>query len=222
VGLLFVVGEERGSDGATAADALAAGSRFLVDGEPTDSKLALATRGVVRLRLLAAGRAAHSSQPQRGVSAIDKLIDALVVLRGIPLPEDPLLGPTFYSVGLISGGVAPNVVSPTAEAELVFRTVGPALELLARLAPIRDLVTTELLLEVPPVRLRTVPGIATDVFAFTTDIPLLGRWGQPLLFGPGSILVAHAEDEHVSLAELEAAADTYITIARELLRESEV
>jgi acetylornithine deacetylase len=221
VGLLFVVGEERGSDGAAAADALFPGSRFLVDGEPTDSKLGLATRGVLRLKLLATGRAAHSSQPQRGVSAIDKLIDALVALRTLPLPEDPQLGRTFYSCGLVSGGIAPNVISPAAEAELLFRTVGPARDVVERLAPLRDRVAIEQLLEVPPVRLHGLPGFASDVFAFTTDIPLLPRWGRPLLFGPGSILLAHAEDEHVTLAELEASVDGYVAIARMLLREGE-
>jgi acetylornithine deacetylase len=219
VGLLFVVGEERGSDGAAAADALAPGSRFLVDGEPTDSRLGLATRGVLRLRLLATGRAAHSSQPQRGVSAIDKLIDALVELRSLPLPEDPLLGRTFYSCGLVSGGIAPNVISPAAEAELLFRTVGPGRDVVERLAPLHDKVAVEQLLEVPPVRLHGLPGFASDVFAFTTDIPLLPRWGRPLLFGPGSILLAHAEDEHVTLAELEASVDGYVAIARTLLAE---
>jgi len=217
VGLLFVVGEERGSDGAAAADALAPGSRFLVDGEPTDSRLGLATRGVLRLRLVAEGRAAHSSQPQRGISAIDKLLDALVALRGIALPEDPQLGRTFYCVGLISGGIAPNVISPSAEAELNFRTVGPGGTVVACLEPLRELVAIERVLEVPPVRMHTVPGFAAEAFAFTTDIPLLAGWGRPLLFGPGSILVAHSEDEHVELAELEAAVDAYTRIARALL-----
>ncbi len=217
VGLLFVVGEERGSDGAAAADALAPGSRFLVDGEPTDSRLGLATRGVLRLKLLATGRAAHSSQPQRGVSAIDKLVDALVELRRVSLPEDPQLGRTFYSIGLISGGVAPNVISPSAEAEVLFRTIGPGQEIVDRLQPIRSRVAVEHVLEVPPVRLRTVPGLETAVFAFTTDVPLLARWGEPLLFGPGSVLLAHAEDEHVELGELEAAVDAYDRIATALL-----
>lgn len=217
VGLLFVVGEERGSDGAAAADALAPGSRYLVDGEPTDSRLGLATRGVLRLRLVASGRAAHSSQPQRGISAIDKLIDALVELRGIALPTDPLLGGTFYSVGLISGGLAPNVISPSAEAELLFRTVGPGDEIVASLAPLRRRVEIQHVLEVPPVRLETVPGFDTSVFAFTTDIPLLPRWGRPLLFGPGSVLAAHSADEHVELAELEAAVEAYARIVGSLL-----
>ena len=212
-----MVGEERGSDGAAAADALAPGSRFLVDGEPTDSRLGLATRGVLRLKLIAAGRAAHSSQPQRGVSAIDKLLDALVQLRSLPLPEDPQLGPTFYSIGLISGGVAPNVISPAAEAEVLFRTIGPGNEVVARLQPLRTLVSIEHVLEVPPVRLDTVPGFTAETFAFTTDIPLLARWGRPLLFGPGSILVAHTDEEHVELAELHEAVDAYERIALGLL-----
>jgi acetylornithine deacetylase len=220
VGLLFVVGEERGSDGATAANAISPGPAFLVNGEPTESKLGLATRGAFRVKLKATGRAAHSSQPERGISAIDLLIDALVELRGIALPEDPQLGRTFYATGLISGGIAPNVISPAAEAELNFRTVGPGSEVLARLAPLRARVALETVLEVPPVRMRTVPGFETAAFAFTTDIPLLGRWGQPLLFGPGSVRDAHTDGDHVELEELEAAARAYEAIARELLREA--
>jgi len=217
VGLLFVVGEERGSDGALAANELAPGARFLVNGEPTGSRLGLATRGVLRVKLVAAGRAAHSSQPERGVSAIDGLIDVLVELRRLPLPDDPQLGRTFYSVGLIAGGIAPNVISPSAEAELLFRTVGPGKEVLACLAPLAARVAIELVLEVPPVRLRTLPGFDVQSFAFTTDIPLLTRWGEPLLYGPGSILDAHTDDDHVRISELEAAADAYTAIAKTLL-----
>ena len=141
VGLLFVAGEERGSDGAVAANTVAPGSRFLINGEPTDNRLGLFTRGVLRLRLHASGRAAHSAVPEHGESAIDKLIDALVALRSIPLPSDPELGTTSYSVGLIEGGVAPNVVSPHASAELVFRTIGPPEAMLAgdpAARPVRD------------------------------------------------------------------------------------
>jgi acetylornithine deacetylase len=217
VGMLFVVGEERGSDGALAANELPPGARFLVNGEPTGSRLGLATRGVLRVKLKATGRAAHSSQPERGVSAIDHLIDALVELRRIPLPEDAALGRTFYSIGLISGGIAPNVISPSAQAELLFRTVGPGKDVLACLAPLESRVALELVLEVPPVRLRTLPGFDAESFAFTTDIPLLPRWGEPLLFGPGSVLDAHTENDHVRLDELQAAADTYVAIARRLL-----
>ena len=220
VGLLFVVGEERGSDGAAAANGISPGPAFLVNGEPTESKLGLATRGAFRVKLKATGRAAHSSQPERGISAIDLLIDALVELRGLALPEDPQLGRTFYATGLISGGVAPNVISPSAEAELNFRTVGPGSEVLERLAPLRSRVALETVLEVPPVRMRTVPGFDTAAFAFTTDIPLLDRWGAPLLFGPGSVKDAHTDGDHVAIAELEAAASAYEAIARALLREA--
>jgi acetylornithine deacetylase len=220
VGLLFVVGEERGSDGAAAANTISPGPAFLVDGEPTGSKLGLATRGALRLRLRATGRAAHSSHPERGASAIDTLVDALVALRGIALPENPQLGRTFYTTGLISGGVAPNVIPPAAEAELTFRTVGPGAAVLDRLAPLLCRVEIETVLEIPPVRMRTVPGFETAAFAFTTDIPLLDRWGQPLLFGPGSILDAHTDGDHVEIAELEAAVGAYERIARTLLAEA--
>ena len=217
VGLVFVVGEERGSDGAKVANAAANGCRFLVDGEPTDNRLGLATRGILRLRLRATGRAAHSSFPEMGESAIDKLIDALIELRAIPMPSDPVLGQTHYTVGLINGGVAPNVVSPSAEAEVMFRTVGDAAEVRRAVAPLERRVEIEHVLEVPPVRLKTVPGFDTEVFPYTTDIPFLARWGEPLLFGPGSIHVAHTADEFLSIAEQDVAVTHYATLAKSLL-----
>ncbi len=160
VGLVFVVGEERGSDGARTANGhrLADGCRYLVNGEPTDGRLATATRGILRVKLSAKGRAAHSSRPDLGESAIDKLLDALVRLRAQVLPDDPLLGRTHYTIGLISGGIAPNVVSPHAEAEVMFRTVGPLADLEPALASIRDLVHTTPVLEVPAVHLTTLDG----------------------------------------------------------------
>jgi len=217
VALVFVVGEERGSDGARAADVLADGCRYLVNGEPTDNRLGAATRGVLRLRLRASGRAAHSSFPELGDSAIDKLIDALVELRGIELPSDATLGRTHYTVGLIAGGVAPNVVSPSAEAEVMFRTVSDAADVRRAVEPLASRVAIEHVLEVPPVRMTVVDGFESAVFPYTTDIPFLARWGQPLLFGPGSIHVAHTADEFVSIPELHAAVDGYVTIARTLL-----
>jgi acetylornithine deacetylase len=217
VGLVFVVGEERGSDGARQANEAANGSRYLVNGEPTDNRLGLATRGILRLKLHASGRAAHSSFPELGESAIDKLIDALVDLRSIELPADDVLGRTHYSIGLISGGVAPNVVSPSAEAEVMFRTVSEGARIRAAMSQLEGRVSIEHVLEVPPVKMITVPGFAGAVFPYTTDIPFLTGWGEPLLFGPGSIHVAHTADEHVSIAELHAAADHYVAIARELL-----
>ena len=217
VGLLFVVGEERGSDGAKLANEIADGSRFLVNGEPTESRLGAATRGILRLKLQAEGRAAHSSFPELGVSAIDKLLDALMQLRSLPLPDDPALGRTHYSVGLISGGVAPNVVSPSAEAEVMFRTVGDAGEVRRAVAALESRVAIEHVLDVPPVKMKVVPGFDTAVFPYTTDIPFLTAWGEPLLFGPGSVHVAHTADEFVSIGELHAAVNSYVRIAKGLL-----
>jgi acetylornithine deacetylase len=222
VGLVFVVGEERGSDGARAANEAApgGGARFLINGEPTDNRLGLATRGILRLKLRASGRAAHSSFPELGESAIDKLIDALIELRALPMPADPVLGQTHYTVGLISGGVAPNVVSASAEAEVMFRTTSDAAEVRKAVTPLEARVAIEHVLEVPPVKMRVVAGFDTAVFPYTTDIPFLPAWGEPLLFGPGSIHVAHTADEWVSIAELNAAATHYVTLAKALLRQA--
>ena len=217
VGLLFVVGEERGSDGARIANALSPGSAYLINGEPTDNRLGLATRGSLRVRLRAGGRAAHSSFPELGESAIEKLVDAIVALRGIDLPSDELLGRTHYTVGLISGGVAPNVVPPAAEAEVMFRTVTPGRSVRERLQPLEQFVTIDPVIDVPPVRMERVDGFETAVFPYTTDIPYLTDWGRPLLFGPGSIHVAHSDHEYVAISELHEAVDRYVQIAHALL-----
>jgi acetylornithine deacetylase len=214
VGLLFVVGEERGSDGAVAANAIPNRSRYLINGEPTDSRLATATRGVLRVRLTATGRAAHSAAPEQGESAIEKLVDALVALRALALPVDPDLGATYYTVGLIEGGVAPNVIPAHASAEVLFRTVGPAEDILAVLRALEARVAMSEVLRVRPIRMHTVDGFETRVFPFTTDVPFLDRWGTPLLFGPGSFLVAHTDGEFVSLDELHAAVDGFERLAR--------
>jgi acetylornithine deacetylase len=221
VGMLFVAGEERGSDGARVANELAPeGVRYLINGEPTDNRLGSATRGIYRVRLRALGRAAHSSFPELGESAIDKLLDALMVIRGVELPLDPVLGRTHYTVGLIEGGVAPNVVSPHASAELLFRIVGDAAPVRRALAVVEGLITIEDVLEIAAVRMHTVPGFETAVFPYTTDVPLLTRWGRPLLIGPGSIHVAHTDDEHVSIHELAQAVDVYESLAARLLADS--
>jgi acetylornithine deacetylase len=217
VGLLFVAGEERGSDGAKAANTWPTSSQFLINGEPTDNRLGIATKGVYRARLTAAGRAAHSSQPELGESAIDKLVDALVAVRRVTWPSDPLFGATNYSVGLISGGVAPNVIAPTANAELMFRTVGDYLDVRALLAAAAGpMASVEDVLVVPPVRLHTVEGFDTAVFAFTTDLPFLDAWGTPMLLGPGSITVAHTDTEVVEIAELTRAVDCYESLIARL------
>jgi acetylornithine deacetylase len=217
VGLLFVVGEERGSEGAITANQSPIGSKFLVNGEPTDNHLATGTRGILRVRLTARGRAGHSSAPEKFESAIEKLVDALIQLRQLPLPSEPVFGTTSYSVGLIEGGVAPNVVPARASAEVMFRIVGDADDVLAAVTTLEPLIEVEEILRVPPARLHTIPGIPSASFPFTTDIPLLGRWGVPLLFGPGSFLVAHTDDEYLELSEFEKAIEGYVQIVTSLM-----
>jgi acetylornithine deacetylase len=218
VGLVFVAGEERGSEGAAAANRIASQSRYLIDGEPTDNRLGAATRGVLRVRLRTSGLAAHSGYPSLGRSAIEALVDVLISLRTAPWPEDLLLGRTHYTVGLIGGGVAPNVIPAEAGAEILFRTVGDHDAVRAVLAAtVGGRAQVEEVLEVPPVQLETREGFESAVFAYTTDIPMLGNWGTPLLLGPGSIHVAHTDQEHVRLDELVVAVDLYERLALELL-----
>jgi len=223
IALLFVVGEERGSDGARVANHQApTGVRFLINGEPTDNRLGVATRGLLRVRLHAKGRAAHSSFPELGDSAIDKLLDALMVIRGVALPDDPLLGRTHYTVGLIEGGVAPNVVSPHASAELLFRTVGEGTKVRDALRIVEGLVGIEHVLDIPAVRMHTLPGFETAIFPYTTDVPQLTSWGMPILVGPGSIHVAHTDHEHLAIDELRQAVDIYESLALRLLANGQV
>ena len=214
VGLLFVVGEERGSDGAKLAQRIAPGSKFLINGEPTDNRLGIGTRGTLRFGLRAKGRAAHSSYPELGESAIEKLIDALLMLRKMEMPEHPVLGRTHYTIGLIQGGVAPNVVPFEAHAEVMFRTVADVAGLRALMSPLTKFVALEEILEIPPVIMPAVPGFETATFPYTTDIPFLSDWGTPLLYGPGSIHVAHTDNEHVKIADLKRAVDDYVRLAK--------
>ena len=217
-GLLAVVGEEDGSPGARAANRLSNRSRYLINGEPTDNRLGAATKGAYRVRLSAAGRAVHSAYPELGDSAVEKLLDALLALRGLDLPVDPLLGATTYTVGVLSGGVAPNVVPPAAEADVNFRTVEPAERVRERLeAALPRTVSIDDVMVVPPVRLTTLPGFETASFSFTTDVPFLTAWGKPLLVGPGSIHAAHTAEEHVRIDELAQSVDLYEKLARDLL-----
>ncbi len=218
IGLVLVGGEERGSDGAKAANRIASKARFLINGEPTELRLGAATRGAYRVRLTARGKAAHSGYPELGESAIDKLIDCLVDLRDADWPSDPLLGRTHHTVGLINGGVAPNVISPHAEAEVFFRTVSdhaPVRETLHHVLAGR--VTVEEILELPAARMHTVPGFETATFSYFSDIPYLSNWGTPLLIGPGSIHVAHTDREHIVIAELDRAVGVYEKLAATLL-----
>jgi acetylornithine deacetylase len=217
VGLLFLVGEERDSLGAKTANRQPNQCKFLINGEPTDNRIAIASKGALRVELTAAGRMAHSAYPELGESAIDKLIEALYRLRAMKLPSDPEVGPCTLNIGLIEGGRAPNVIPDKAHALLLYRLIGPSENLRREIVEtVGDLAKVEFTLEIPFVRLRSLEGMPTMVAAFTTDIPALSNWGQPLLIGPGSIHVAHTEGEYVEKRELEKAAELYSQIATKL------
>jgi acetylornithine deacetylase len=217
VGLLFLVGEERDSLGAKAANQNPPGSKFLVNGEPTENQIAIASKGALRVEVIAQGRMAHSAYPELGESAIDKLLLALQRLRAMTLPVEEGIGPCTLNIGVIEGGRAPNVVPDKARAQLLYRLVGPSEQLKREIVEaVGNLAKVEFVLEIPFVRLRTLNGLATMVAAFTTDIPALSAWGQPLLVGPGSIHVAHTDGEYVEKKQLQDAVDLYCAIARQL------
>ena len=219
-GLLLVVGEETDSVGAQMANRQPRGSRWLVNGEPTENRLALGSKGMLYLALEAEGRAAHSAYPELGDSAIDKLLDVLARLKAVPLPDDPVLGETTLNVGTISGGRASNVVADQARAEVTLRTVGDTSELRRKLAAAVHAspgVRIAEIRETPALHLGSVPGFETSIVKYTTDIPRLGAWGEPFLLGPGSIHVAHTPEERVSKRDLIEAVRLYKEMVRRLL-----
>lgn len=218
VGLLFLVGEERDSQGAQAANLDPRGARFLINGEPTENNIALASKGTLRVELVATGRMAHSAYPELGESAIEKLLDALDNIRKLELPVHPMAGRSTLNIGLIEGGRAPNVIPDRATANLLIRLVGPTEELRRQItAAVAGKAEANFILEIPFMELSTVPGIETMVAAFTTDIPALPNWGKPVLIGPGSIHVAHTDGEYIEKQQLLDAVELYAKIARHLL-----
>ena len=216
-GLLFLVGEETLSDGARAANLTPRGAKYIINGEPTDNKLAQGTKGILRVDIRAKGRMAHSAYPHLGESAIEKLLDVLAEIRRLPLPEDPVLGPSTINIGLISGGRAANVIPDLAQAQVLIRTVNGADELRAK---IRGLVEGrcdyEFIRYTPALLMEKLDGFETEVVAFTTDLPNLTAWGRPLLLGPGSISVAHTDHERVRKSDLTRAVELYCQLVRRL------
>jgi len=218
VDLLFVVGEEKGSPGARAANRLAPTSKWIVNGEPTESKLASGGKGAQRVIVRVRGREAHSAYAHLGRSALEPLLDVLPELRTLSLPVDPILGATTYNIGVLRAGTEANIVPGLAEAEIMIRLVGDV-------APVKHAFTrwagdrVELVWgsHIPAQHFHVIPGFDVEPVAYTSDIPLLDRWGTPLLFGPGSIHVAHTPIEYVDVAELEASVGAYMHIVRTLL-----
>jgi acetylornithine deacetylase len=216
-GLLFLVGEETLSDGARAANLSPRGARYIVNGEPTDNKLALGTKGILRVDIRAKGRMAHSAYPHLGESAIEKLLDVLGDIRRLRLPEDPVLGPSTLNIGLISGGRAANVIPDLAQAQILIRTVNGADELRAKIRGLLEgRCECEFVRYTPALLMEKLDGFETEVVAFTTDLPNLGAWGRPLLLGPGSISVAHTDHERVRKADLTRAVELYCKLVRQL------
>jgi acetylornithine deacetylase len=218
VGLLFVVGEETGGDGARAAATLEPKGRFLINGEPTENKLSIGQKGAICLDLIARGKAAHSGYPEEGVSATEALLDALERIRAIPLPSDPLLGTTTLNIGQLAGGVAPNVIPDRASATLMFRTVGAHQPLVQAVrAAAGPAIAVERRFEFPPVRSTPLPGWETTVVKYASDLAHLTSWGAGYQLGPGSILVAHTLEERVRKAELHEGVRQYVRLVGELL-----
>jgi len=218
VGLLFVSGEERDSAGAKVANDSPKPCRFLINGEPTDNRLALASKGALRAVVTAAGKMGHSAYPELGESAVHKLVDALARIRALELPVEEEIGPSTLNIGQIQGGRAPNVIADHAEAQILIRLVGDSASTRAAIgAAVAGLAEVEFTLEIPFVRLRALEGFPTMVAKFTTDIPQLTNWGEPLLLGPGSIHVAHTPHEKLSKRELLEAVNLYIEVAKRLL-----
>jgi len=221
-GLLFVVGEERNSAGAYRAAQNPRGSRYIVNGEPTENHLALGSKGALRYEVAATGKMAHSAYPELGDSAIHKLIDALAEIRRIPLPVDELLGSSTLNIGTLSGGRAPNVIADEAKADIMIRLVGDSSEIKAALhravegrAELREVI------EIPALHLNALDGIPTTVVAYTTDIPAFGgQWGEPFLIGPGTIHVAHTLEERVPKAQIDQAVQIYRRMVRHLCKKS--
>ena len=214
VALLFVVGEEVSHDGAHAANRVATTSRILINGEPTESTLALGTKGAVRARVKVEGRAAHSAYPALGRSATHALVQLLGELDELPLVRDELLGETTINIGTLAGGLADNVVAPSAEAKIMVRVVDSTEATIAMLERwVGARATLEIGAVVPPVRLGALPGFPTSVVAYATDIPELTSWGTPYLFGPGSIHVAHTDGEYIDVDEMRRAVESYEEIA---------
>ena len=218
-GVLFVVGEERNSVGALHAAKNPRGSRFLVNGEPTENRLALGSKGALRYEMVARGKMAHSAYPELGESAIEKLLDGLDAVRRMELPEDAVLGKSTVNIGLISGGRAPNVIADEAQASIMFRLVGEAEPLRRQfLRAVGGEVEAREVICIPALHLESLPGFETTVVAYTTDIPAFGgAWGRPLLLGPGSIHVAHTTEERVAKAQLEEAVVLYQRMVKQLL-----
>lgn len=222
-GFLLVVGEEVDHCGALhAARTLDLGGTRIVLGEPTSNRVVAAQKGLLKVRLVAEGVAGHSAFPDRGVSAIHRLLELLERVRHEPWPTRPVLGPTTWNVGLIEGGVAANVFAPAASCEVLFRLAVPAADVLARveaLAAAGEGVRVEVISRNDPVELTVPPELPTCVIPFNSDASYLAPLGPVWLGGPGAIELAHSEHEHITRADIEGGVELYLQLGRAAHRE---
>jgi acetylornithine deacetylase len=215
--MLFMVGEEILSDGARKANEQPPDVKYIINGEPTENKLAVGTKGILRIDIETKGKAAHSAYPEMGESAILKLLDILEEVRRIPLAVDPVMGPATVNIGVIAGGTAINVIPDTASAKVLFRTVSDSNDLREQVeAVVKGRCEYEFVRDTKPIRTEHFDGFETEVVSYSTDLPSLTRWGRPLLLGPGSIRVAHTDHERIRKADLQQAVELYTRLVKEL------
>lgn len=219
IGLLFTVDEEVTSAGAKVANQYpeASACEYLINGEPTENKLAVGTKGSLQATIKTKGRAAHSAYPEQGDSAIEHLLDVLNDVRSIDWPFDEVFGETTCNIGLLSGGTRANVIPNAAEATVHIRL--PIDSASARTF-LENAIDGRAELDYKsvhdPIRLLALDGFEQMIARFTTDIPYLSNWGKPLLIGPGSILDAHTDGEKVRKNDLLTAVDLYVGIVKQL------
>ncbi|KAI0178462.1 hypothetical protein BJ166DRAFT_458467 [Pestalotiopsis sp. NC0098] len=223
VALLFVVGEEKHGEGMRAANDLGLIWEAAVFGEPTELKLASGHKGSLGFTLTAKGKAGHSGYPEQGLNAIDILVKGLAALQQLELPWSDEFGNTTINVGTVEGGVAGNVIPQDASALVSARVAAGSAEDLARLiqSALHD-ASPDLAIDFVggrgPVPIdHDIKGFETAVMSYGTDIPYLEGNHKRYLYGPGSILVAHSDHEHLTVKDLEDAVQGYKVIVRELL-----
>ncbi|KCV70335.1 hypothetical protein H696_02662 [Fonticula alba] len=219
LGLLFVVGEEVNHIGMRHANELNLHSvEHFVSGEPTESLLAVGHKGMWKFRLEIFGRAAHSGYPHLGESAISPMLDLLRELNTMALPVSDLLGPTTLNIGILGGGVAANVVPDYASAEIMVRVSTNLAEVKTLIERVvRDRATITDLSENEPFICDTIPGFNTTIVAYNTDLPFFEGDHKSYLLGPGSITVAHTDDEQISKRELVDAVGLFRRMAVHML-----
>jgi len=218
-GLLFVVGEEEDGAGAQAAaqQLQGKGIRFLINGEPTEGRVAQAHKGGLGFRVHVTGKACHSGYPEAGYDANREALGIANQLLGVDFGESAPLGKATLNLGRIDGGVGASIVSPHAVIEGLVRTIGPNRAVIDRLREVVGSATLEITYDVPCTKLLEVPGLPSSVVSYCCDIPFFAPLeAKAVLYGPGSILRAHTDEEYITRQEIEDAIQGYQHIFRYL------